>query len=185
MVNKQIKEEIERLLRATNREGMENLIACMNEKGFFTSPGSTKYHGCYEGGLAAHSLNVYEAFDETIQLCSVEVPEDSIAIACLLHDLCKAGAYIGTAKPYVYSKSHPQGHAVLSIERIKKFIALTPLEENLIRYHMGVYGTREFSARSGEYTVLELTAVWEKEPAVKLMYFSDELATLVEKAEEK
>lgn len=184
MNNDQIKEEIEKLLRSTQREGMENLIAYMNESGFFKSPGSTKFHGCYEGGLAAHSLNVYNALEEILATCEEVIPSDSLIIATLLHDLCKVGAYIGTAKPYTYNTKQPPGHAALSLSRVKAYIFLSELETAMIEFHMGVYGSREFK-HNGEYGLKRMTDIWAIYPATKLMYFADELATLVEKAGEK
>lgn len=185
MDNQQIKEQIESLLRSTNREGIENLIDYMNTEGFFTSPASTKFHGCYEGGLARHSLNVYFALQETLAVCEIDVSCDSQIIAALLHDLCKMGAYLGSAAPYTYNDKQPVGHALLSIQRIQQFIPTSSLEDGLIEFHMGVYGTREFSVTKGEFGLKRMTDVWAMYPAVKIMYFADELATLVEQAEER
>ncbi len=170
-------------LKEINRVGMPGLIQELDDLGFFRSPCSTKYHGAYTGGLAQHSLDVFGKFVELTSLCGVFVPADSAVIACILHDLCKAGAYVGNAYPYTYRKEHPNGHAALSFHRISKFIELTPLESDLIRYHMGLYGTHAHSVR-GEYGVDEFMAAREN-PAVKLMCFADELVTLQEKATEK
>jgi 23S rRNA maturation-related 3'-5' exoribonuclease YhaM len=145
------------LLLSTKREGMESLLVYMKEGGFFTSPGSTRYHGCYEGGLVVHSIGVYELLDSFAGLLSLECPADSLIIAPLLHDLCKMGSYTGYEKPYGYNRSHPKGHAKLSIERISRFIKLTELEEKMIQFHMGVYGLVEFQdedkKHKGEYTL--------------------------------
>ena len=54
------KEKITELLLSTNREGMDKLVEHMENGGFFTAPCSTRYHLSKEGGLAEHSLNVYE-----------------------------------------------------------------------------------------------------------------------------
>jgi len=124
-------------------------------KGFFTSPASTKFHGAYKGGLAAHSLRVYELLQEkclTLSLDSdmsagrkpLEIDTDTCIIAGLLHDITKVGAYIGTETPYKWNKQQPKGHAEISIERIKKFIVLKPVEEIIIRFHMGNFGLYEF-----------------------------------------
>ena len=40
--------------------GAKILLKDMKHNGFFDAPASTKYHGCYDGGLARHSLNVFE-----------------------------------------------------------------------------------------------------------------------------
>ncbi len=150
-----MKETIIKLLRSTEREGVEGLIQYLSEDGFFEAPASTKFHGCYTGGLAKHSFDVYKllkANAEGMKLgevsCNGQKPlpldGNSLIIAALLHDVTKIGAYIGTEKPYQWNKSQPEGHATLSIERIKKFIKLTKLEEMMIRFHMGIYATYEF-----------------------------------------
>ena len=160
------KEKIIDLLKSTNRDGMDKLIDWLEQEGFFTCPASTKYHGCFEGGLAKHSLGVYDLlmeFAKGMNLGAVTSPgqnphtlnDDNFIIAALLHDVCKVGAYIGTEKPYKWNKQQPKGHATLSIARIEQFIKLEPIEEMAIRFHMGFYGLNEFYKKgdwqTGEY----------------------------------
>lgn len=174
------------LLIGTNRAGVMLLLEYLDDVGFFDSPASTKYHGSYQGGLAQHSLNVFGKVVQLSSECGLELPADSVTIACLLHDLCKAGAYVkppegGTT--YLYNKDHPKGHARLSLERLDNVIALTYLERRMIQFHMGLYGTTAHSNR-GEYAVENLIEALET-PAVKLMTFADELVTLEEMTEER
>lgn len=95
------KDDILEILDSVNRKGMPELMEWL-EKGcdFFTAPGSTKYHGNYQGGLADHSLNV---FDSLSFLCAeyaeVKIDPDSIAIVGLLHDLCKINYYVEDDAP--------------------------------------------------------------------------------------
>lgn len=213
------KTKIVELLTFTKREGIKKLIAYLEDGGFFESPASTKYHGCYAGGLADHSFNVYDLLTHwhselklgealTSGQKSLEITDESLIIAGLLHDVCKMGAYLGDETPYKWNKGQPKGHATLSLERIKKFITLTELEEMMIKYHMGVYGLNEFydedDWQTGEYPLRgdhtndkEMTKeeskkarygksmanAWYHSPIVKVMYFCGELATLQEKAE--
>lgn len=206
-----MKDKIIELLAGTGRKGIDTLIGYLETNGFFESPASTKYHGCYKGGLAAHSLGVYNLLVEytaAINLSEIQVAGQeslpiepcNLVISALLHDVCKIGAYIPNGKAYKWNKAQPKGHALLSIERIKKFIQLTELEELMIKYHMGVYGLNEFYKeddwQTGEYPLRgddtktkeerrgkSLANVWYHNPIVKVMYFCDELATLKEKAE--
>ncbi len=206
------KERIIELLKSTKREGMDRMIDYLEAEGFFEAPASTRFHGAYKGGLAEHSLRVYELLNEkceTLDLDAVTaagqkplaIGVPNIIIAGLLHDVCKIGAYIptpGGKNPYKWNKGQPKGHATLSIERIKKHIELQPIEEMMIRYHMGVYGLNEFYKeddwQQGEYPLRgddskdkeerygqSLANAWYHNPVVKLMYFCDELATLMEK----
>ena len=213
------KTKIIELLTFTKQKGMKELIAYLEDGGFFESPASTKYHGCYAGGLAEHSFNVYDLltyWHSELKLGEASTPgqqpleiiDENLIIVALLHDVCKMGAYIGDEKPYKWNKGQPKGHAILSLERIKKFITLTELEELMIKYHMGVYGLNEFYEegdwQTGEYPLRgdhsndkgmtkedskkarygkSMANAWYHNPIVKVMYFCDELATLQEKAE--
>ncbi|MCK4551242.1 MAG: hypothetical protein KAT91_04765, partial [Candidatus Aenigmarchaeota archaeon] len=93
----------------------------------------------------------------------------------LLHDSCKAGAYLKTPYGYKYNQVHPAGHARLSLKIIEKFITLTHLEEMIILFHMGMYGTHEFSDK-GEYSLLELINAYNVHKVAKLFYFCDDLS---------
>jgi len=215
-------EKIIELLRSTGRDGIESLIGYLKTNGFFESPASTKFHGSYPGGLAKHSLAVMLLLNEynvKWNLGAATSPGQkplpikpaNIIIAALLHDVCKAGAYIGTKSPYRWNQEHPKGHALLSIERIKRHIELTALEEMMIKYHMGIYGLREFYEEgsweynaNAEYPIRgdhskddklskedsqaerygqSLRNAWFHNPICKLIYICDELAVFEEKAE--
>ena len=86
-------EEIKELLRSTKREGIENLIDFLEKSDFAKAPASTRYHGAYEGGLKDHSLKVYEILKEKVKNANFDVPEDTIIISSVLHDICKVNYY--------------------------------------------------------------------------------------------
>ena len=78
-----IKERIYTILRATGRPGIEAVINYLETSSYFK-------RGCYghhkeHGGLAQHSLEVYEY----MLAHSDGFPSDSIAVAGLFHDLGK------------------------------------------------------------------------------------------------
>lgn len=209
------KDRIIELLKGTNRKGMDKMVKWLVDEGFFESPASTKFHGCYPGGLAEHSLDVYNLLIKLLpkNICEATGPGqnpfpldcNSLTIAALLHDVCKVGAYVKTkaGDGWTNNRDKEKGHALLSLEHIKKFIILTPLEELMIKYHMGVFGLNEFDEKSGEYPLRgdhaddekmtkeeskkarygqSLANAWYHNPIVKVMYFCDELATLQEKS---
>lgn len=67
---------------------------------FFEAPASTKFHLSEKGGLMQHSLNVCNTalmLREQMILVKPELaeklPEDSVVIASLLHDVCKSNIY--------------------------------------------------------------------------------------------
>jgi len=161
----EIQERIESLLRNTEREGIENLIEYLKKEEFFTSPGSTKYHGCYNGGLAKHSLNVFERVRQANEDFKLDIDYHSIVITCLLHDVCKVGAYLGTEKPYRWNRQQPCGHAKLSIDRIKQFIQLTELEEMLTDIGFGNVSARSVT-RAQRFLPVESLLEYVKEKPI-------------------
>ena len=86
------------------RDGKDKLMAYIRDKSdFYTAPASTKFHLSCEGGLLQHSLNVYDCLiakkeSPVWKDIMATVPEESIIIMSLLHDLCKTNFYIGTTK---------------------------------------------------------------------------------------
>ena len=75
------------------RPGSEKLLDWMDSKtDFFSAPASTRFHGACDGGLCAHSLNVYRVLHGTFFTPDKD-SEETFAICALLHDLCKANFY--------------------------------------------------------------------------------------------
>ena len=146
-----------------HREGADALLDYLEHKSdFFTSPASARYHGAYEGGLCDHSVNVYHCLTEYLarervqELYGVEVAGESVAVAALLHDLCKVGCYRqGTrnvkgpdgkwqAVPtFYYEDKLPYGHGEKSVYIISGFMKLKREEAMAIRWHMGFSGEED------------------------------------------
>ncbi len=94
------KEEFLNLLRSTGREGMEGVIEELEKLGFYEAPASTRFHLNVKGGLLVHSLNVCRVALELREVMirmddslRESLPKDSVIIAALLHDVCKADIY--------------------------------------------------------------------------------------------
>jgi hypothetical protein len=138
------------------REGADRLLDFLLNSDFFTAPASTRYHGAYEGGLVEHSLNVYDCLVDILarprmkEVYGVEYSDESIAIAALLHDLCKVNFYKTSFRnvkdetgkwvsaPYfTIEDSLPYGHGEKSVYMISGYMRLTRDEAFAIRYHMG------------------------------------------------
>lgn len=145
-------------LLSTKREGMEDLIAYMEEIGFFEAPCSGGNHLACQFGLVHHSRNVMMAAENIgyALLGKVKYTEirDSVIIAAALHDLGKCGDYgkqmyvpnilksgkASEAKPFKRNPALlPLDHATRSIKLATLFIDLTEDEEFAIRYHDGLY----------------------------------------------
>ena len=145
------------------REGADKLLDfLLNGSDFFTAPASTRYHGAHEGGLVEHSLNVYDCLKDLLErprmkeLYGIEYPEESIAIAGLLHDICKVNFYktsYRNAKDetgrwqsvpyYTIEDTLPYGHGEKSAYIVSAYMRLTRDEAFAIRYHMGFSGTED------------------------------------------
>ena len=127
------------LLQAVNRPGIESLIDYLLESDYFSAPASTRFHNSFPGGLCLYSLNLVLAFSAANRQLLNPFPLDYVVICGLLHDLCKVNVYIRTGERYKSVKGIT-GHATLSLSRIEEHIQLTQQEDDVIRYHMGLFG---------------------------------------------
>ena len=127
------------LLQTIQQSGIDSLMDYLLESDYFIAPASAKYHNSFKGGLCCHSLNLMYAFNDVNKKLSDPIPSDSVVICSLLHDVCKVGAYTPSSKGYESVKGS-KGHATLSISRMGEHIQLTPPEDDIIRYHMGLFG---------------------------------------------
>jgi hypothetical protein len=138
------------LLRSTERPGMERLIEWLDTKSdFFTAPASTKYHLHCKGGLARHSLNVYERLKAKVDGGLLTLKDDTVIITTLLHDVCKANFYSVQKRnrkiegqwveveEWGVDEKLPIGHGEKSCYIVQSFMRLSPEEFAMIRFHMG------------------------------------------------
>lgn len=178
-------------LKKVKREGIDDLIKYLEDSDFFTAPASTQYHGSYEGGLLEHSLNVYNCllfeYDNILDvgLNLPEIPEDSLIICSLLHDLCKVNCYVPGfrnvkneqtgvwEKVPIYKREplFPMGHGGKSVFIIQQFIKLTATEAQAIFWHMGAYDISNYM------TLNELGSAYENNLLAFLLNCADMKAT--------
>ena len=146
------------------REGADKLLEYLLSPAsdFFRAPASTRFHSAYEGGLAQHSLNVYDCLCDYLNRERVkntyhlEASEETIAIVSLLHDLCKINCYkpgfrnvkddngVWQKVPtFEFDDQLPYGHGEKSVYIITGFMRLSREEAFAIRYHMGFSGSEE------------------------------------------
>ena len=182
------------MLLLTNREGMENVIERLEEQGFFKAPASTKFHLNYEGGLLEHSMNVC---DMALELREVMIrkkeglrdllPKESVIIAALFHDVCKADIYKPAVKRQknergvwcdvpgydVDYSNFPVGHGEKSvIWLLQNGLRLTADEIMAIRWHMTAW---DLAFQSPEMKG-NLNAARERCPLMALIQAADGLA---------
>ena len=177
-----MKEEIIKLLRSTNRDGMENLIEFLEKSDFFKAPASTRFHGDHEGGLAEHSFKVYEILKNKVKNSALDIPEETIIISSLLHDICKTNFYkidyrnaknsLGVWEKvpyYTVEDTIPYGHGEKSVMMITEYIKLTNNEKYAIRWHMGFSEPKELYVTLGQ--------AFTKYPLALLLHEADLEAT--------
>lgn len=153
------KYELLKSLVLDRKEQFDKLIRFMeNDTTWLTSPASTKYHLCKEGGLIEHSVNVAETMLKIRKALAPEISEESCIIVSLLHDLGKVGMpgnpqYMikeSTEKqqkygykpdaPYRFNKDLTYlSVPVRSLYLASRYIDLTEEEVQAIVYHDGQY----------------------------------------------
>lgn len=153
-----MKEEFIKLLRSTNREGIEDVIQFLEKSDFYKAPASTRFHGNYEGGLLEHSMKVYEILKHKAKnsVIDLNVSDDTLIIIALLHDICKVNFYkvdYRNAKNergewekvpyYTVEDTIPYGHGEKSVMMITEYMKLTVEEKYCIRWHMGFTEPKE------------------------------------------
>ena len=185
-----------KLLAATNRKGIDNVLTKLTELRFFEAPASSRFHLSCKGGLVEHSMNVYNAAlmlrEQVIKVkpeLEDQLPLDSIAICTLLHDVCKIDIYKegilsrkneeGYWEKYVgyqvdYNMGLPIGHGEKSVIMLLSWgLELTPEEMLAIRWHMGPWDLPMQSAEHKE----SFNAAKAKSPLVSLVQSADGIAT--------
>lgn len=190
------KERFCEILKATGRTGVDKVLAGLEELGFFTAPASTRFHGSEPGGLLAHSLNVYDQARALREIeckmvpgLEVKVPVESIAIAALLHDVCKAEVYKevekfrkdedGKWEKYkaygVDYSDFPMGHGEKSVMRLLRWgLEMTEDEMLAIRWHMGAFDLSDSPEARGNFNL-----AGEKTPLLPILIAADGLAAHV------
>lgn len=191
------KEEFCSLLRSTGREGVDYVIEDLEKQGFFKAPASAGHHLNVDGGLVLHSLNtcraalmVWQGLKELDPSVEREVGRDSVILASLLHDVCKADIYLPAVKRKknalgvwedvpgyrVSYKQFPMGHGEKSvINLLLSGLDLHDDEMLAIRWHMGAFGLN-MNSYEDERNYDAARALY---PLVAIVQVADSLAAAV------
>ena len=177
-----------------DREGKEDLREWLlsDECDFFTAPASTKYHGNYIGGLCEYSLDVYDMavgleglYRENIRkqylvlnrLYDRDQFMESLAVAALFHDLCKANFYKakinGKNRNFAVDEQLPfGGHGSKSVYLLSKYLKDIRDDEAIaINCHMGFSRAEDNSISIGESFLFS--------PLAWIIHVADEAATFM------
>lgn len=181
--------EFEKLVHAEiHRDGIAELMDWLSQTDFYTAPASTRYHGCYAGGLVRHSLNVYYQLKKLCEWYECEASNESIAIVALFHDLCKVGCYKAEKRwrkdvnnrweQYATWKFEEDycfgGHGAKSVYLVQNFMKLLPEEAAAINSHMGAWDASTYS---------NPTAVYSRNKLAWLLHVADEAADFLDESE--
>ena len=155
------KQEYLSFLDKVKRDGIEDLKKFLINSSFFECPASQYYHANYPGGLAWHSVNLTKIAIGLNKIYKTNIPEESIIISGLCHDLCKIDNYKieqkwkkdenGKWVPYkTYGNNNlPQcQHGPQSALIAARYIRLKEIEEQAICWHMGSFGQSEAENRA-------------------------------------
>jgi hypothetical protein len=192
------KEKILEILSTINREGVNKLISHLNDSTFFNDPASSNGYNNYEGGLAEHSLNVYDIIKKYAEINpELKEIEDSLKIVGLLHSIAYVGCYQKTSKNiplrgsdgknkknengkliFIEKESYdffpenqlPYSEGHLATILLKQFIKLTKLEDLAIVWQNG-YSQNE----SQNYLI---DRALKKHKLIMLTYFAKKEAIL-------
>lgn len=167
--------ELWRMHRFIGDATVKQLIAM----GFTKQTASTKYHGCYEGGLFDHSWRVMERLLDLTRKNKLTWKRNrSPYVVALLHDICKVDQYRKTTglmgcTIYEWVDTEVKGHGEKSVIYAKRIMELTDEEEFCIRYHMGA-----FSDEAAERQAYSEAA--KRFPNVLYTHLADMLASQVD-----
>ena len=199
----QLKVWFEKALRNTGREGIEQVLNKLDEHGFYTAPASSSFHLNEPGGLVLHSMHVFQMAkllkqtlkdghnmitkEPLLQDIDVLLPDDSIVISTLLHDVCKTAIYVQTMKRQKlpngvwadalgYNLDYswaPFGHGEKSVIVLQNWgLRMTEDEMLAIRWHMAAWDLPFQSADEKS----NLNAAKEHSPLITLVQMADGMA---------
>lgn len=173
------------------REGADKLKNYLLSSDFFVAPASTRFHSAFEGGLCDHSVKTYKRLVFNVENEYGEgwekvISHESVAIASLLHDLCKIDYYKQDYRNvkengqwvrkevYVKDELLPYGHGEKSVYIANGFLRLTRDEAMAINWHMGGFDAR---VKGGDGSISE---AYDKYPLAVLLHVSDLEATYLD-----
>lgn len=185
-------------LNSTERDGVSELIKWLDATDFRIAPASTKFHLCVEGGLMQHSLNVLQFARNINSNTKLNLPDSSLILTSILHDLCKVNYYtLGEEwdkewkdktnqwrkkSVWLVDDKEPLGHGEKSAIVSNKYIELTTAELAAIRWHMGF---SEPGVHFGYPTGHAFRDSLNQYPIVKVIMMADQMAEMYESVAEK
>lgn len=171
-------------------DGLTDFLGWL-EHDFFEAPCSTEYHLARPGGLAEHSLNVYNLLLKKVSDFGLNIEHNSIIITALGHDLCKCNFYVKGKKNvkengvwrekevYIVKDQFPMGHGEKSVSILQRYFRLTQEECLAIRWHMAAFDPSIHFNYPNGYAFREASKV----PLVVLLFTADYEASQIIESE--
>lgn len=182
------KERYLSILGSIQREGIPEFMEWIQGTDFFEAPASANHHGAAPGMLCKHSLNTHDmafVIHDSLVTAGVIQPisKESIALATLTHDVCKADFYTKTIsnrkneetgkwEPYmrytIKEKFCFGGHGSKSMYLVDHFVKLIPEEAVAINCHMSSWDGNEYVGNA-----------FQQFPLAWIVHVADEAATFL------
>jgi len=143
----------------------------LNDSDYYTAPASRQNHSAFKGGLIVHSVNVYKRLLQYNEAYATQIPEDSMIIIGLFHDLCKVYFY-GSEKRnrknketgrweeydcYTIEDKFPLPHGSKSVVLLHSFLSLSSKEALAVSHHMGAWDVQDYSKKSSLGEAMHMT----------------------------
>ncbi len=162
------RKKILNLLEKCDWDNYKDIVAWLDKNNYFIAQASVRFHGDFVGGLAYHSLNVYELLTEKNDRFNLGLSETTIITTTILHDLCKI------VKGY---KGYEHGLKSVAIIEKELNLTLDEFEIEAIACHMGPFS---------RYFMKNQFRLLKKYPEILALHTADyESAILVESDERK
>lgn len=144
----QMRANFDGLLKRINRTNTDKLLDWLDKHHFYAVPASIRFHNAFKHGLLKHSLEVCNEGLAIYHEYSVKQPDrvkdfskESVAVCCLLHDICKWNNYYISPKDATIKcnyKAKNQGHGLKSVRILEEIgYPLSDQEKLAIQWHMG------------------------------------------------
>lgn len=184
-----------------HREGVDKLLAWLDNTDFFTAPATTRYQLSVEGGLCQLSLNTFDRMVELANMYYGLEPNDdnvyngdtaeaenaftmeNIAIVALFHAIYKTHCYVKDFRNqkingvweqveyYRWDEAFVYGRGAKSVYILQQFMRLQVDEAQAIRFHTA--GREDANSSMFDMSYFR---VYEQSPLAVLLFLAEQMA---------
>ena len=136
---------VDKRLCSTKRHGITDVIDFLHNSDYFTTHCHKHHH--FAGGMSQHAI---ETYIHAKKQADADIPNDSLAIVCLLHDLCDI---------HGFHQYHRHGKRSVDLITNECHFTLTPAEYRAILWHM--HGIREIEKLGSAFEQATHEPLWQ------------------------